>query len=121
MMQKVTMKRALTYHVCASSVYFSPNDTQLESNSLVYTYENDTYTIYKILNIQEECLFCVKQGKFNCSFPETPGLNWSMIGVFRKGGLGSYVNHIYKSSVAGKVLKIGIYLITCPNNALRET
>ena len=54
------------------------------------------------------------------SFPETPSLVWSTVGVFKKGGTASKPLHISKDIVAGKVLSIHDLLITCPNNILRE-
>lgn len=120
--EKVLIKRALSYHCCNSSIYFSARDSPLECNSLVYCYEGNTYQMYKIMKVEENSLLCYKQGKFQFEFKETSNLNlnWSQIGVFKKGGVMTTPIMVPKAKVSGKVLNVGEYLITCPNNVLRE-
>lgn len=121
-MEKVLIKRALSFHCCNKSLYFADHDTPQECNTLVYCYEANTYQIYKIIKVQADSLVCYKQGKFTCSFKETSdlNLNWSQIGVFKKGGVMSTPIIVPKSKIAGKVINVGEYLLTCPLNVLRE-
>lgn len=120
MMQSILLKRILSHHVCQESIYFSPKDTALESNSIIYLYVNNVHVIYKILSIENEILTCNQIGNHEAEFPHTNMLNWSSVGVYRKGGLSSETVFVNKKDVAGKVIRVGKYLMTCPANVLRE-
>lgn len=78
--------------------------------------------MYKIIKVEKHNLICYKQGKLPFSFKETKdlNLNWSQIGVFKKGGVMETPINILKKNVDGKVLNVGEFLITCPSNVLRE-
>ena len=122
-LQKVYMKRALSHHTCESSIYLSSKDTNLECNSLIYSFENKKYEMYKIENIDTEdknMLYCRKQGRYNIQLNETPAIEWNKVGVFQEGALSSEIITLNRNQVAGKVLKVHSMLITCPNNVLRE-
>ena len=120
-LETVMLKRALAKHSCENDIYLSNYDTALECNSLIYTFINDEYNIYKVLDtIDDVNIMCHPQGKFLCEFDETPELCWSAIGVFKKGATSTEMIKIPHKSVAGKVLKVGEYLITCPENVLKE-
>ena len=120
MMQTVLLKRILSKHVCCESIYFRVKDTALECNSLVYVYESNVHVVYKIKELQGDNFICNQLGNHAPDFPNTNMLNWSSVGVYRKGGLSSINIIVPQKNVAGKVLKVGKYLITCPNNILRE-
>ena len=119
--ENVLLKRSLCKHVCEKPIHLSNYDTALQCDSLVYSYENDDVNIYKVLDIIDDGrILCQPQGKYLCSFKETPDLCWSSVGVFKKGPTSTDTVLIEQSSVAGKVLKVGEYLITCPENVLNE-
>ena len=120
MMQNILLKRILSNHVCSESIYFSEKDTALECNSLIYVYKNDEHLIYKIISIENDTLTCNQMGNHSVDFPNTDMLNWDSVGVYRKGGLSSIDVMIEKENVSGKVIKVDKYLLTCPNNILRE-
>ena len=120
MFQNVLLKRMLSRHVCQESIHLSPKETALESNSLIYVYENNTHLIYKIKSIENDILTCNQIGNHEITFPNTDMLNWSSVGVYRKGGMSSENVLVNRNDVAGKVLKVQNCLITCPNNVLRE-
>ena len=121
-MQKVLLKRAISYHCCENSIYFSEKDSPQECNSLVYCYENNEYQMFKIIKVQKNSLTCYKQGKFQTNFKETSSLklDWAKVGVFTKGGIMKTVVEVPKQKIAGKVLSVGNYLLTCPKNVLLE-
>lgn len=120
--ENTLIKRAISFHCCENSIYFSEKDTPLECNSLIYCFDGNDHKMYKIISVQENSLICYKQGKFNTSFKETQQfqLNWSQIGVYKKGGIMETPITIPKNSVSGKVIHVGEYLITSPNAILRE-
>ena len=119
--ENILLKRALCRHSCEKDIYLSNYDTALECNSLVYTYINDEYNFYKILDVIDDVeILCQPQGKFMCEFKETPELCWSSVGVFKKGPTSTEMIKVPHKSIAGKVLKVGEYLITCPENVLKE-
>ena len=120
MFENVLLKRSLSAHSCEKSIYLSNYDTALQSNSLFYTYKNDEVNMYKFLHRVDGEITCNPQGKFACEFQETSNLSWSSIGVFQKGPQSNETIKISEKSVAGKVLKVGTYLITCPENVLKE-
>lgn len=118
--ENVMLKRSLGGHSCEKSIHISNYDTSLQCNSLVYTYDNDNVNIYKIIDIVDEVAICHEQGKYTCTFDETPELCWSSVGVFNTGALSTETVNIPQNAIAGKALKVGSYLITCPENVLKE-
>ena len=119
-LQKVIMKRTLESHCCESSIYYSPQDSALECNSQIYTFHDEQFFFFKIMSIEDDSFHCLKIGKYETSFPETPTLNWAKVGVFKAGGVSDEIVTIMKNNIAGKVIKVMDYFITCPNNVLQE-
>ena len=121
MMQSVFLKRILSKHVCCENIYLRAKDTCLESNSLIYVYDKNVHVIYQIKSIEEnDTLICNQLGNHEVDFPCTSMLNWASVGVYRKGGLSSVNVTVPRKLVAGKVMKVDKYLLTCPINVLRE-
>ena len=119
--QQVMLKRLLRPHVCNNKIYYSKKETPLESNSMIYVYENNQHSMHKIVDIGNSGkLICVKQGRYHVSFPELPNLPWSSVGVYKKGPLTNKQKLIEPSEVHGKVLNVADFLITCPINILHE-
>ena len=118
--ENILLKRSLCVHSCQKSIHLSNYDTALQCNSLIYTYIDEDINIYKILDVMADDIVCNPQGKFECNFQETPELSWSSVGVFNKGPTSDEIIKIPQKTVAGKVLKVGSYLITCPENLLKE-
>lgn len=121
-LQNVFIKRALSKHNCENAITITAHDTALESNNMIYTFVNSSYQFYKVIDIDntKRQFVCHVQGKYDCTFNETKNLNWSKVGVFRKGGLLREKTIIDMNKVEGKVIQVHEYLITCPNNVLRE-
>lgn len=120
MMENIMLKRNISHHCCESSLYFSPKDTALESNSYVYTFVDRQFEFFKIKAIENDILECHKVGKYATSFQETPTLSWEKVGVFEAGGISDEVVHLRKNNIAGKVLKVNQLFVTCPKNVLLE-
>ena len=120
MLQNVMLKRILSKHVCEETIFFRAKDTPLECNSIIYVYENSKHLVYKIKTIHNDIFICNQIGNHEINLPNTEMLNWSSVGVYRKGGMSSVNVNIDRKDVAGKVLIVEKYLITCPNNILRE-
>ena len=119
-LKKILLKRNLSNHVCKNDIFITNYDTSLESNKLIYCYKNNKYIIYEITDIDGDMLLCNKVGQYPVSFPETPNITWSKVGVFKKGGVSSEITQINSSEISGKALNVGPYLITCPMNVLHE-
>ena len=120
MFQSVLLKRILSKHSCAERIVYKEKDTALECNSLIYVYENSCHVMYKIISIDQDNFICNKLGNHPIESKLTSMLNWSSVGVYRKGGQCSLEVPINREDVAGKVIKVDKYLITCPVNILRE-
>ena len=120
MFQSIILKRILAKHVCEEKIFLREKDTSLECNSLIYVHENNVHSFYKIKSIENNNLICNQIGNHEANFENTSMLDWSSVGVYRKGGLSAVDVVIDRSSVAGKVLRVDKYLITCPNAILRE-
>ena len=121
MMENILLKRIISKHSCKEKKFFSEKDTPLESNSLIYVYEDCNYLVYKIKSVDNDTLTCNQLGNYDIDQElSTTMLNWTSVGVFRKGGLSSMDVLINRNDVAGKVMKVENFLITCPNNILRE-
>ena len=120
-MQNVLLKRTITTHKCESKIHISAKETSMEANNKIYCYERNTYIMYEVQSVQDDGSFiCYLQETLPCSFPETPNLPWKLIGVFKKGLLHSNPIVIERESVKGKYLLVNDYIMTCPNNVLRE-
>ena len=119
-MSNVLLKRAITKHTCTNEIYISEKDTPMECNSIVYCYTNQMYTIYKVKSVDQNELVCQELGKTECSFNETPNLDWNLVGVFKKGELCEEEIVITRESVKGKAIVVDEYLITCSINVLLE-
>ena len=119
--EKILIKRSLSTHCCKPPIYFSPKDTNTECNSYIYTFNENMYNFFKITSISEDqSMTCFKVGKYETSFPETPTLDWSKVGVFKAGGISDEVVQIQRQNVSGKVIRVNNLFITCPNNVLEE-
>ena len=119
-MKNILLKRAISSHVCQNDIFISNYDTPMECNSMIYCYKRKQYYIYQITDIIGDNISCHKIGQYPAHFEETPNLNWSSVGVFKRGGTCSDTTVISKSDIAGKVLNVGKYLVTCPTNVLNE-
>ena len=92
-------------------------------DSLIYTFINNKYTLYKVMSIDANTntVTCYKHGMYKCTFNEVPHLNWTKIGVFKRGGVSELdMETISRKDIAGKVLHVNQFLLTCPNNVLQE-
>ena len=129
--QNVLMRRILDYHNCFNTIYYKEDklpkpgkkfNRPKECNSLFYIFENSTHSMYKIVSIEGNMLTCIKQGRYKTTFPclENTPIDFSYVGVYKIGPLGSNTFIFHKSQVHGKVIRVGPYLITCPINVLRE-
>ena len=122
-MQKIYLKRALTFHCCENSLFFCPKDTMLECNSLIYKFADGVHSIYEIIKIDEmddNIFHCHVHGKFPVQFKEAQEFPWDKVGVFRRGGILEDIVQVTRDSIAGKVLQVSSLLITCPKNVLNE-
>ena len=118
--EKILLKRAIAPHSCRPNIYYSPKDSAMESNSLVYTFNDNEYNFFKIVDMDEDSLHCNKIEKAVASFPETPTLAWTSVGVFKAGEITDEAVTLNKSNVSGKFLEIDDLFITCPINVLEE-
>ena len=121
-LKKTLLKRVIGKHVCLNNIYVTNYETSLECNNLIYRYDtkDKKYLIYQVADINGKIATCNKIGQYPAKFPEVPNLDWSSIGVFRKGGVCSDATYVNTSDISGKVLVVGNFLITCPNNVLHE-
>ena len=133
-LQNCYMKRALEFHSCEKTIFYDckkkPVEGKktipgLENNYLIYTTdEENNHHFFQITEIDKEdpnLFICIKQGKFEFKNSYTPNLDWSKVGVFKLGPtVTEKVYKIYRHEIAGKLLKIQNFLITCPLNVLRE-
>ena len=119
-LRKVLLKRALSYHCCEATIYYSPKDTNMECNSIVYTFHGNEYKLYKIVSIEDNNFECKIIEKSETMFPQTPTLHWSKVGVFKSGEITDEIEFIERKQIAGKVIRVKDLFITCPNNVLQE-
>ena len=120
MLQNVILKRSLSSHNCNKNIYYSANDTPIESNSYIYCYNDNTHHMYKIISVHESHVTCYQQGFQPISFPETPRIEWKKVGVFKQGPMGNSKISVQLSDISGKVILVRNLFITCPNNVLQE-
>ena len=119
--EKVMAKKVLENHVCQIPIFFSDHDTALECNTLIYTFSDLQYHLYKVVKEEKEMLKCRRITHIPATFSEVPRkLDWAKIGVFVEVSMEESIQTIEKRKVAGKIFKVSEYLITCPNSVLRE-
>ena len=124
-LQNTLMKRTFETHYCSKPIKYTEqnnNKKGLENNSLIYIFDkNKQYKFYNIIEINTDGSFqCSEQGRFQYQCPLTPDINWSNVGVFKKGPSSSTLTKIKQCDIHGKFLKINDLLITCPINVLTE-
>lgn len=121
-LKNVLLKRNISKHICQNNIFISNYDTPMECNKLIYCYERNQYLIYEISEINQDVISCHKVGQYPVNFPEVANLNlnWSVVGIFKKGGVCSNTVKINSSQICGKVLCVRNYLITCPIIVLNE-
>lgn len=119
--ENIMFKRALAQHSCKRTIFYSPKETALESNSNIYTFIDNEYNFFKIINIDEDLFHCHQIEKSIATFAETPHFNWSKVGVFKAGATNeNEIITITRQNVSGKFLKVDSLFITCPINVLEE-
>ena len=119
-MQKVLLKRVIGHHCCKPSIFYSTNESGLETNCYIYTYSEFEYHFYKIISIEENSMTCLMVEKHEKHFPETPNLNWGKVGVFTAGNVTEDIVSIEKNDIAGKIIRVRDLFLTCPINVLEE-
>ena len=119
-MQKVFIKRQLEFHSCKPFISLTNYETPMECNNLVYTFIHKKYRFFKILDIEDDLLICKEIEIEEPDFEETPNLRWELVGVYIEKGESEATHNIQKKFVAGKLIRVRDYLLTCPMNVLEE-
>jgi hypothetical protein len=115
------IKRKLPYHNCVKSINYSSHETAMSCDKYVYVFSNNMYKFYCITEDTNDDLFtCVQIGKRPFKPIETPGLDWSQVGVFKFAGLDSEPRVLSRNQISGKAIIVDNLIITCPCNILRE-
>lgn len=117
------MKRQLENHACVKKIKYQipPRKETRENNSSIYVLNGNAHEMYNIKEKNPNKTFtCVKQGKFTAQFNDIMKKNWSDVGVYKLGPTCDKPIIIKECDIAGKVIKVNNYLITCPNHVLRE-
>lgn len=118
--RKIIMKRILGYHCCENSIRYAAKETKLQNDTMIYCFQDSIHKMFKIVEIYDDYVVCMKQGRYPFTFPEMPNHDFSKIGVYKRGPLSNDKCKIMKNQISGKVLNVHEFLITCPNNVLRE-
>ena len=130
-LQNCFVKRLLEYHTCEKETFYSAEKKPTpgkkfnpgkENNHLIYTFNEDhMYSMYIIDEIIDKSSFrCKIQGKFKMKIQLTPEYDWSHVGVFKVGAISEELVIVNRKDIAGKVIKVNEFLITCPYNVLHE-
>ena len=120
--QKVLLKRSLETHFCEIKIHYTDYDTALECNTLIYTFIDLKHYLYKIVQKKDDDLHCREIEVLPAIFSEvSKKLDWAKVGVFKEVGTkDSAMVHLNVNNVHGKVVRVGEYLITCPESILKE-
>lgn len=105
-LEKIFIKRQIGKHCCKSSIKFTDYETPLESNNYIYTYENNEYSFFKIVEVGRDTFNCVEIVKKVHNFPETPELNWETVGLFKMSEQKEDIVKIDVNTVKGKLIKV---------------
>lgn len=123
--QNTLMKRKLEPHYCEKPVKFQckkSNEKGLENNFMIYIYnDNNEYEFYNIIEQNDDNSYqCTQQGRYKYDCPLTPEIDWSLVGVYKKGPSTTVMKNIKKENICGKVIQVENLLLTCPLNVLTE-
>ena len=119
--EKIMIKRMLAPHICTPSFTLTAHETSQECNNLIYTYERRSHNLFKITEIGENNVTCLKIKYKKKTFKETPAcLEWDKVGVFELDCITDEIVILPQKKVCGKVVKINDLLITYPSNVLAE-
>lgn len=92
-----------------------------ENNHSIYTLTENGHNFFSIVSYNNDNTYtCYKQGKFNASFNDVGQKNWAQVGVYKLGPLCNIPVIVKQEDIAGKVIRVNNYLITCPNDVLIE-
>ena len=119
-MQQIFLKRSINFHSCKPIITFTNYETARECNNLIYTFIHKTYRFFKIEDIENESMHCREIEKEEAFFNETPNLKWENVGVFVEGEIKPEIHIIQKKDIAGKLIRVQNYLLTCPMNVMEE-
>lgn len=122
-LKNTIMKRKIGHHHCKKKIKYQvkPIKENKENNYSVYTINENGHNFYKIIsNNNDNSFTCYKQGKFNASFNDALKKKWSDVGVYKLGPLCDVPVRIERNDIAGKVIQVNNYLLTCPNDVLTE-
>ena len=63
---------------------------------------------------------CNPQGRYLYKCDDVKEIPWEKIGVFQVGPYSEEEVILTRNQIDGKVLQVGEFFLTCPNNVLRE-
>ena len=110
-LSKTFLQKIVSNHFCLTPIYYSPKDTHLQCNSLVYQYIDGEYHLFLITSIEDNMLFCSPLGKQEHQFPRC-NFNWGQVGVFKTGAISNETVQLCKSSIHGKVIRVSNLLLS---------
>lgn len=118
-MQKILIKRKLGKHVCEPKLLITTHETSLECNNLIYTYRNNKYEFFKIKEIYDDTVKCVKIKTSDVCYNDAPRMKWSKVGHFKLDCI-TEEEKIIESKFISKAIRTNDTITTCPDNVLKE-
>ena len=94
----VLLTKILSKHLCSNPIHITNHDTQLECNSLIYTYHNDVYIMFQVLDIENDYFICNQIGTRPKTYNKTPNIR-----IFKTGPTSSEICHIPRNTSAVKL------------------
>ena len=120
------IKRQLQGHQCTNTIKYSKmralEDLNVgkENNHSVYVITENGHEMYNIIDDNANTFTCIRQGKFEAHFKELKNVKWSNVGVYKLGPLCRNPVEIPKQDIAGKVIHVDNFMITCPIHVMNE-
>ena len=89
----------------------------------VYTFNDDTYALYRLVSevSEEREVVCARQILTEGWKPHLNIPNFSAVGIFKYNGLSPDNVYVKVSEFKGKVVKVSDFVVTVPFNVLEET
>lgn len=117
------MRKLRPPHQCKTKMKPLKSITTAQSaDNLLYTFENNQYCLYKVLECLDNNEFkCVELNIEDKKFQRHQSLNFGKVGVFKNHGLTTVERVLNINEVNGKVFSRKGLLFTVSMNVLEET
>lgn len=118
-LENMLLSKKYRFHSCVRNLLFRDKSTSKTNDTLVYVFQNNQYTFFKIDCKRNNDLICKKISTTN--LPQTrDGYQWGSVGVFQFLFIGSEETILNCDDISGKAICVKDWILSVPSATLRE-